>query len=387
MEVRLSMENLYLEPPDAGLARAEKAYALAMSAELEPGDLLRIMSDLLQILWRPDKMERRSEIVTRIKATADAVGQPHWSWAAHSFDFQLASEQGDLTRADAHLSEMVRLADILKQPRLVQWTKLRQAVREAIRGNLDASEQLAVAGWRAARAAGDADADLYVIGQLYTIHFQRDTLRRPPVVALGGERAKGATLAQIFEGWFEAIPQLPVISAALAATYAQAGDREQTQNWLDQWNDRGARAVLVGRQDQDQLAAAAALSVGAVFASDLEKCEILTEILAPHASLYIDNGTSYHGSAAHYLAGLNSELGNVTESDELYAYAIEQNRAIESPPYEGMSLISWAERLVERDPQAALDLFLSASRIAESHPQLVCLSRRVESLEPTVLSA
>jgi DNA-binding SARP family transcriptional activator len=385
-EARLSTENLYLEPPDTGLARAEGAFSRAITADLEPGDQLRIMSDLLQLLWRPDKMDRRSEIVARMETTADIVGQPHWSWAAHSFGFQLSSEEGNLTRADAHLDEMVRLASILKQPRLVQWTKLRQAVREAIRGDLDASEDLAVAGWKAARAAGDADADLYVVGQLYTIHFQRDALRKPPVVSLGGSRSRGATLAQVFERWFSVIPQLPVISAALAATYAQAGDKEKTRYWLEQWNDGGAREVLIGRQDQDQLAAAAALSVGAVFASDLEKCEILTEVLGPYASLYIDNGTSYHGSAAHYLAALNAALGSLDESDELYAYAVEQNRAIESPPYEGMSLIRWAESLVKRDPEAALDPFLGASRIASDNPQLACLNRRVEALEPRVLS-
>ncbi|MEN8237670.1 MAG: AAA family ATPase [Actinomycetota bacterium] len=385
-ETRLSMENLYLERPDTGLARAEKAFSLALTADLEPRDQLRIMSDLLQLLWRPDKMDRRSEIVARMKATADVVGQPHWSWAAHSFGFQIASERGNLLGADEHLGEMVRLAGILKQPRLVQWTKLRQAVREAIRGNLDASEELAVAGWKAARAAGDADADLYIAGQLYTIHFQRDTLRQPPVVAIGAGTAKGATLTHIFEAWFAALPQLPVISAALAATYAQAGDDEKTRHWLEQWDDGGARKVLVHRQDQDQLAAAAALSIGAVSVSDLEKCEILTEILTPHAALYIDNGTSYHGSAAHYLAGLASALGKVEESDELYAYAVEQNRAIESPPYEGMSLMGWSECLADRSPKAALDPFLAASRIAAENPQLACLNRRVAALEPRVLS-
>ena len=386
-EARLSMENLYLEPPDTGLARAENAYSIATEADLEPRDQLRIMSDLLQLLWRPDKMDRRSEVVTQMETTAELVGQSHWSWAAHSFGFQLASEQGDMTRADAHLKEMVTLSGIMKQPRLIQRTRLRQAVREAIRGELDVSESLAVAGWKAARAAGDADADLYVAGQLYTIHFQRDTLMDPPAIPLGGSRTRGATLAQIFESWFTAIPQLPVISAALAAAYAQAGDEESTQHWLEQWNDRGAREVLVGRQDQDQLAAAAALSVGAVFASDLEKCEVLTEILAPYASLYIDNGTSYHGSSAHYLAGLASALGYTDKSDDLYEYAIGQNRAIESPPYEGMSLISWAERLVERSPEAALEHFLAANAIAEERPQLACLSRRVQALEPRVLSA
>jgi DNA-binding SARP family transcriptional activator len=386
-ETRLSMENLYLELPDTGLARAEEAFSLAVSAGLEPRDQVRILSDLLHLLWRPDKMDRRGEIVAQMEATADAVGQPQWAWAAHSFGFQLASEKGALADADAHLAEMVRLSSILKQPRLVQWTKLRQAVREAIRGNLDASERLAAAGWKAARAAGDADADLYVVGQLFTIHFQRDTLRKPPIIALGGARADGASLAQIFEGWFAAIPQLPVISAALAATYAQAGDVERTEHWLERWNDGGAREVLTGRQDQDQLAAAAALSLGAAFAYDLEKCEILTEILAPYVSIYIDNGTSYHGSAAHYLANLSSVLGNAAEGDELYAYAVEQNQAIESPPYEGMSLISWAESLAGRDPEAALDPFLAASRIAEDHPQLAYLSRRVRALEPRVLSA
>jgi len=386
-ESRLSMENLYLERPDKGLARAEKAFSLAISADLEQRDQLRIMSDLLQLLWRPDRMDRRSEIVARMETTADMVGQPHWSWAAHSFGFQLASEKGDLTRADEHLDEMARLAGILKQPRLVQWTKLRQAVREAIRGNLDASEELAVAGWKAASAAGDADADLYIAGQLYTIHLQRDTLQQSPIVDIGAGRSHDATLNQIFETWFAAIPRLPVISAALAATYAQAGDDERTRHWLQQWDEGGAREVLVDRLDQDQLAAAAALSVGAAFVSDVEKCEILTEILSPHVSLYIDNGTSYHGSAAYYLAGLASALGEFDESDELYAYAIEQNRAIESPPYEGMSLIGWAESLADRDPEAALDPFLAASRIASDFPQLAYVSHRVEALEPFVLSS
>jgi len=386
-EARISMENLYLEDPDIGLARAEKAYALAVSADLEPRDQLRIMSDLIQLLWRPDKMERRGELVERMQETAELIGQPHWMWATHSFGFQLASDYGDLARADTHLDEMVRLADILKQPRLVQWTRLRQAVRQAVRGELDTSESLAVAGWKAGRAAGDADADLYVLGQLYTIHFQRDTLMQPPVIDLGASPSGRATLAQVFEGWFAALPQLPVISAALVAAYARAGDAEMARHWLARWNDGGARKVLVDHPRHDQLAASAALSIGATFVGDLEKCEFLAEILAPHASLYVDNGTSYHGSAAHYLAGLNLALGNTNQSDELYAYAVEQNRAISSPPFEGMSLISWAESLAERDPEAALDPFLAASRIASDNPQLVYLARRVESVEPSVLSS
>jgi DNA-binding SARP family transcriptional activator len=386
-EARISMENLYLEDPDIGLARAEKAYALAVSADLEPRDQLRVMSDLIQLLWRPDKMERRGELVERMQETAKLIGKPHWMWAAHSFGFQLASDYGDLGRADTHLDEMVRLADILKQPRLVQWTRLRQAVREVIRGELDTSEILAVAGWKAARAAGDADADLYVLGQLYTIHFQRDTLLQPPIIDLGSGSSGRATLVQVFEGWFAALPHLPVISAALVATSAQAGDAEMTQHWLDRWNDGGARNVLVDHPRHDQLAASAALSVGATFVGDLEKCEFLAEIIAPHASLYVDNGTSYHGSAAHYLAGLHATLGNINESDELYAYAVQQNRAISSPPFEGNSLICWAESLAKRDAASALDPFLAASRIASDNPQLTYLGRRVESLEPVVLSA
>jgi tetratricopeptide (TPR) repeat protein len=387
LNARLSMEKIYIEPPDTGLVRAEKALSLAERGNLSVDNQLRIMSDLLHLLWRPDQLARRRDVVAQMEELANRVGKPHWLWAAHSFGFQLASEMGDLVDADRRLIEMVRLADFLKQPRLVQWTRLRQAVREAIRGDFDLSEELAISGWRAATAGSDADADLFLMGQLYTVHFHRDSLQASPPVNVGGPRARGATLAQLFAAKFAEIPYLPVLSGALAATYALAGDPQKTQHWLDEWNAKGARFVTISRKDQDQLAAVAALTVGATFVKDLETCEILLETLSPYASSFIDNGTSVHGSAAHYIAALQASLGRYDQSDEMFAYALEQNRSIESPPFEGLSLITWAESLAGRDPEKAQDNLLAATRIVAGNPDLRLVDHRIRALEARVMSS
>ena len=384
LNARLAMERIFIESPDVGLARAERAFEMARRANLSIDTQLRIMNDLLNLLWRPDKIHRRIEIVNRMEQMADDVEKPRWLWAANSFGFQIASELGDMEGADRRLSEMIRLADDLNQPRLVQGTKLRHAVREAIRGDLDRSEQLTVERWRTARAAGDADADLFLMGQLYTIHLHRDELHEPPSVPIGGRRAAGLSLAQLFAAAYAFMPTMPVIVAALVAGSAVAEDAATTEHWLSEWKTRGARETTIERTDLMQLAAVAALSIGATYVRDIEVCEELSEILSLYESSFIDNGTSYHGSAAHYQAGLLGSLGRYKESDEMYAFAVEQNRSISSPPFEGMSLVAWAESLATRSPSVAREMTTAAAAVAVSHPQLRYLRRRVERLEPRI---
>ena len=385
LNARLATRRIFIEDPDAGLARAERAFDLARTSNLSIDTQLRIMNDLLNLLWRPDKITRRIEIVGRMQQMANDVAKPQWSWAAHSFGFQIASEIGDMEDADRRLSEMVRLAGILNQPRLVQWTKLRHAVREVIRGDLDRSEELTVEGWRTARAARDGDADLFLMGQLYTIHLHRGEMHAPPSVPIGGPRAAGLSLAQLFAATYAFMPTMPVIVAAVVAASALAEDAETTIHWLSEWRTRGAREATIGRTDLMQLAAVAALSIGAAYVVDGETCEELSAILSPYESSFIDNGTSYHGSAAHYQAGLLRALGRHAESDEMYSFAVEQNRSIGSPPFEGLSLVEWAESLANRNPGAAREMSVAAAAIAASHPQLRYLRQRVERLETRII--
>ena len=149
---------------------------------------------------------------------------------------------------------------------------------------------------------------------------------------------------------------------------------------LSEWKTRGAREATIERTDLSQLAAVAALSNGATFVGDVDACEKLWHFLSPYESSFIDNGTSYHGSAAHYPAGLLGTLGRHEESDEMYSFAVEQNRSIGSPSFEGLSLVGWAESLANRNPGAAREMSTAAAAIAASHPQLRYLRQRVERL-------
>jgi hypothetical protein len=160
-----------------------------------------------------------------------------------------------------------------------------------------------------------------------------------------------------------------------------AEDATTTNHWLSEWKTKGAREATIGRSDLMQLAAVAALSIGATYVGDAEVCEELSAILSPFESSFIDNGTSYHGSAAHYQAGLLDSLGRQHESDEMYSFAVEQNRSINSPPFEGLSLTAWAASLAGRNPPAAREMLAAAASIAASHPQLRYLRHRVERLE------
>ena len=413
LRARLSMEKLYLEDHDAGLARSKAVLDMVLPAGTEhsaPSTLgvdpegididpksadreeLRILNDLHDPLWRPDQTADRQRLIDRMDVLAERDGHPRWRWTVGSFGFQLASELGRLNDADERLAAMVDEVAELGQPRLVHWTRLRQAVRNAIRGELDESERLAAEGWQTATAAGDPDADLFCLGQLFTIHLHRDTLRKRPVVPIGGSAAAGATLDQLFAGAFQRLPQLPVLSAALVATYAIAGDAEQTRFWLQAWADGGARHVTATRRDQDQLSAVAALSIGAAFLRDDDVCSMLLPILEPRVSTFVDNGTSYHGSAAHYAALLRDAVGDWDESDRLFEFAISQNRGLPAPGFEGLSRVEWARSLADdrrpsNDMDLALDQLLEATRIASDHSQFALLNRRIEELEPRVMSA
>lgn len=357
LQARLSMESLYLEPDlEGSLERAEGALADAMRAGAPADDLLRIMNDLHHLLWRPDKQDRRAELIGEMAVLSEAAGGLHWRWAVQSFTFQLASESGDRLTAEDALETMNRLSSEIRQPRITQWTRLRGAVWEAVGGNLAESERLAAEAYRRGAAGGSDDAQLFQMGQLWTLRFHQQRLEE---------------IVPLFLGAFDQSPWLPVIPAALAAAAAEERDRDTCRRWLDSMSP-----LTLVRRDQDQLAAIAALTVAANFVRDAELAGSFSEVLEPARDSFIDNGTSYHGSAALYMALNADTLGRWDDADDLFAYAVERHLRIGSDLFVGTTQLAWAESLEPRAGERALEQAESAMAIAAANPGFTRLANR-----------
>jgi tetratricopeptide (TPR) repeat protein len=243
-------------------------------------------------------------------------------------------EVGDLERADVHIERQHRLAVKLRQPILSWYDLVIHAKRELVAGSLADAERLALEGFAAGQEAGQSDAFRWFAAQLFVIRMHQGRLDE-------------------FVGALEAAPRpagrsrtVPFLTQAFMATILTELGREDEA--------RAAYGRLMSGDLEDvpydfawlpvvALGAGAAVSLG-----DRSRAKKLISVLTPYRDRYVDMGSSWLGSAAHYLGLLYGCIGDVAAAEECFEDALTAELTLGSSLCIARTKLEYARILRER---------------------------------------
>ena len=310
-------------------ALAEEAIELARGA----GD----KRALAYVLWAAgvalegaQTLELRATLADELVRAADELDDPALRWEGANRELIGRVQRGELTRVQAPLERMQRIAAELGQPTVVWQTEWLTSAMALLRGDLVAGEHLVERAFRTGQQLQQPDALLlYGIQMFYLRVFQ----------------GRGEEIIAMLEQSVQANPGIPGLRALLASSLC----------WLDRREDA---ATILARAASDRFAdirpAADELTGHVLYAEaatqtgDREAAAILYDLIQPCADQVDWNTLFSAGHARLYLGLLASVLAEHAQSDEHLAFACEFHEANDMPLWSARGHLGWAEALAGR---------------------------------------
>lgn len=334
---------------DWDLRRGHSDEAVAMARELgDPGTLAIVLLQRIPALWHASTVEDRVAGAEEAAQLAHALEDPLLIYYAETYRAYGAFEAGDLAGADLHIERQHRLAASLRQPILRWYDLVIRAKRELVSGSLTESDELALQAFEAGQEAGQPDAFHLFAGQLFAIRMHQGRLDEL-AVALADAPPRAGTSRTV-----------PILTQAFLATiYAELGREAE---------GRAAFERLISGElsdvpfDFSWLAVLAlATSVGA-WLGDRDRTGALIGTLEPYRERYVDLGSSWLGSTAHYLGLAYACLGDVDRAVACLGEALVAHVALDSRAWVARTKLELGHVLAERGRQ---DDLVRAAQLTE----------------------
>jgi len=310
--------------------------AVAMAREVgDPGTLAVVLSQRVTALTHASTVEDRVASAEEATRIAHQLEDPLLIYYSETHRGNSALEAGDLAGADLHMERQHRLAARLRQPILSWYALVTRAKRELVAGSLAEADRLALAGFEAGQEAGQPDAFHLFAAQLFVIRMHQGRLDElPEAIGTAAPRRAGRSRT------------IPLLTQALLATiYTESGreaearapyERLMSCDLADVPYDFAWLPVI-------SLGAAAAASLG-----DRSRAARLIPMLAPYRNRYVDMGSSWLGSAAHYLGLLHACVGDIEQAQGCFVDALAAQRALGSRAWTARTKLEYARTLRER---------------------------------------
>ncbi|HEY2160260.1 MAG TPA: AAA family ATPase [Solirubrobacteraceae bacterium] len=320
---------------DFDLRRRHSDDAVSMARELgEPGTLAVVLSQRVSAVAHASTMEDRLASADEAVKIALELDDPLLIYYGSTHRGSVALEAGDLAAADLHMERQHRLAVRLRQPILRWYDLVTRAKRELVAGSLGEAERLALDGFEAGQEAGQPDAFLLYAGQLFAIRLHQGRL---------GEFADALAIAPPRAGRSRTIPMLT--RAMLATIFTEIDREEEAHAAYERLMSADLRDVPL---DFAWLPVVALGAAAAARLNDRPRIDGLIEMLAPYRSRYVDMGSSWLGSAAHYLGLLHSCAGDTEQAEACFGEALNAERALGSRAWIARTKLEYARALRDR---------------------------------------
>jgi tetratricopeptide (TPR) repeat protein len=327
----LAVELVYTGDTDGVRRRSDDA--LTMARRL--GDLPTLASVLIPryntLRGDPGTLPERLANTTELLAVTGQLPDP--SMRCHGLGWRAiaAMEAADAAEAERCFAAFERLSAELRQPTTAWYTTYLRAGRMILAGRFDDAERLSGEAFRLGRAAGHADAELFLSCQRIQLAFERGSLHRwerPLRVALGRHPESR---------WF--------LRSWQALAFCEAGDTERARAIFD---ELAAKDFADFAFEPTWLHVVTNCAAVCARLGDGERAGTLLETIRPYDGQFVTmSSLAYTGPVAHYLGLLAATLGRHDEAVDHFAAAASASERMGAPTWLARTRLEWARCLVE----------------------------------------
>ena len=321
--------------------------ALTMARRLgDDRTISEVISRTRVAVYFLETIRERVSLLVESRRLADEVGDPVVCFHAAQALLWSGAGRADMEVFDEQLDTMKAIASRTGQPILRWMTRYTEAMRAAISGDTDRSEQLANEAYKIALDSGQGDADIFYGAQILRITLMRGELAN--VVDLVAMAAAENT-------------EFPVFRAVHAAASVQAGDLEGGRKLLEAELLRG----FDGPHEMQWPTAMTLWTDATVRLSHVEAAAALYPLLVPFESLTGFTGLTYDGPLGHYAGSLAVVLGELDAAEQHLRAALALEQSSGDRYTESLTRLALARlHLARAEPGPALDQVGLAVEIA-----------------------
>ncbi|HWF26528.1 MAG TPA: AAA family ATPase [Solirubrobacteraceae bacterium] len=321
---------------DWDVRRRHSDEAVAMARELgDAGTLAIVLLQRIPTLWHASTVEDRVASAEEATRIAEELEDPLLIYYGQTYSGYGALEAGDLAGADVHIERQHRLAVSLRQPILGWYDLVLRAKRELVTGSMAEADRLALEAFDAGQEAGQPDAFHLFAGQLFTIRMHQGRLDELAAALAGAPPRAGRSRT------------VPLITQAFLATiFTELGREDEARPAYERLMANDLADVPY---DFSWLAVVALAAAAAARLGDRRRSESLIEMMAPYRHRYVDMGSSWLGSAAHYLGLAHACVGELDEAEACFRDALAAQRALDSRAWLARTKLEYAQVAFERD--------------------------------------
>ena len=282
--------------------------ALAMARRLgDDRTISEVISRTRVAVYFLETVRERTSLLVESRRLADEVGDPVVCFHAAQALLWSGAARGDMDVFDEQLDTMHAISARTGQPILRWMTHYTAAMRAAIAGDTERSEELANEAYKIALDSGQPDADTFYGAQVLRITLMRGQL---------------AALVEIVATAAAQNPRFPVFRAVHAAARVQAGELDTGRKLLE----ADLEAGFDGPHEMQWPTAMTLWTDAAVRLQHVEAAAALYPLLVPFESLTGFTGLTYDGPLGHY-AGMLAVVQGELEAAEAHferALALEE---------------------------------------------------------------
>ncbi|HEX2646968.1 MAG TPA: LuxR C-terminal-related transcriptional regulator, partial [Candidatus Dormibacteraeota bacterium] len=329
---QIVVASMWLPTAD-GIARAQELSGEAMrlaDKAVDPDVVFAAIHARQMAMSGPDGVDERLHLAQRALELSTRSGRKWFEQWGHSWKADALSQLGRMSEAEGELSQLRRLADELREPRLLWRTLLAESSLALLRGR-----------FADARRLSDDALAVGVKSQRPMAEFSHAMHHAVLTAFIGPDRA----------AWPAPAEDSPVSDPALrfnrAFALAQTGRNEEARLALREFVD----ALHAGLRWFAVLPVMSQLAQAVAAVDDAELAAILYADLTPYAAYNVAIGAGFGGfwgSVARFLGMLATTLERWDEAAEHFERAISFETEMGAPPFVACSQILYAEMLVRR---------------------------------------
>jgi class 3 adenylate cyclase len=330
-------------------AELEQLFEDALAMARRSGDdrtISEVISRTRVAVYFLETVRERTSLLVESRRLADSVGDPVVCFhAAHALLWSGAG-RADMAVFDEQLDTMHAISSRTGQPILRWMTRYTDAMRAAIAGDTQRSEELANEAYRIALDSGQKDADIFYGGQILRVTLMRGQL---------------ADVVEIVATAAAENPRFPVFRAVHAAARVQAGELDLGRRLLDDDLAQG----FDGPHEMQWPTAMTLWTDAAVRLHHVEAAAALYPLLVPFESLTGFTGLTYDGPLGHYAGMLALVLSELEAAERHFAAALALEQGSGDRYSESLTRLGIAELHLEcADAARARDELALAAAIA-----------------------
>jgi tetratricopeptide (TPR) repeat protein len=299
--------------------------------------------------WAPERARQAIEKATEVMELAQTAGEQEMALRARSHRINHLLMIGQVQPAFADIDRFGDLARQLRQPRVLWYAPLFEAMRALILGRFEEAERLSLQSAQIGREVDPSLSSLLSGAQLLYMRWWQGRL---------------AELAPAVEGFAAQFPAMPAWRCGLALVRRELEDREGAGQILTEVRAEGFENLP---DDNILLVAMTFLAEACGWLRDREAAAELEQLLRPFSGLVVVSPNAGCLAPVDRLLGLLvAAQGRVDDAAALHERALACSVDLKSGPLVAHSQIDYAELLVEAgDSGSAQQLARDALGIGE----------------------